>query len=297
MLIGNGYAPGHAAYALELLRETPGVRSLFDRGCDARAPRQARPRSATVRQARSLAARPGPIVTMAKKHTTVAVERATLRLMAWRAPTPRARPGSTGWWTRSAPTPARARRRPCPSGTPAAWGGRRPGHLGAEGVGRVGDLPTPRGQGTPSGPPRLPPAGRARASAASTPDRAGRLIRRIGDAPRKPWIYLIVATGDIHARHPVQAQAAAREGADVIAVIRSTGQSLLDFVPEGRPARGLPAPTPQENFRLMRAALDETSRELGATSAHELRLRPVHARRSLTLAGLERLDMMLNDSM
>ena len=31
MLIGNGYAPGHAAYALELLRESPGVRSLFER--------------------------------------------------------------------------------------------------------------------------------------------------------------------------------------------------------------------------------------------------------------------------
>ena len=31
MLVGNGYAPGHAAYALELLRETPGVRDLFER--------------------------------------------------------------------------------------------------------------------------------------------------------------------------------------------------------------------------------------------------------------------------
>jgi L-erythro-3,5-diaminohexanoate dehydrogenase len=31
MLVGNGYAPGHAAYALELLRETPGVRGLFER--------------------------------------------------------------------------------------------------------------------------------------------------------------------------------------------------------------------------------------------------------------------------
>ncbi len=38
-----------------------------------------------------------------------------------------------------------------------------------------------------------------------------------------PWIYLIVATGDIYEDIP-QAQAAAREGADVIAVIRSTGQ-------------------------------------------------------------------------
>ncbi|MGB0099492.1 MAG: L-erythro-3,5-diaminohexanoate dehydrogenase [Nocardioides sp.] len=31
MLVGNGYAPGHAAYALELVRETPGVRQLFER--------------------------------------------------------------------------------------------------------------------------------------------------------------------------------------------------------------------------------------------------------------------------
>ncbi|CAI9414493.1 L-erythro-3,5-diaminohexanoate dehydrogenase [Nocardioides sp. T2.26MG-1] len=31
MLVGNGYAPGHAAYALELLRGTPGVRDLFER--------------------------------------------------------------------------------------------------------------------------------------------------------------------------------------------------------------------------------------------------------------------------
>lgn len=31
MLVGNGYVPGHAAYALELLRSTPGVRELFER--------------------------------------------------------------------------------------------------------------------------------------------------------------------------------------------------------------------------------------------------------------------------
>lgn len=30
MLIGNGYVPGHAAYALDLLRSEPGVRSLFE---------------------------------------------------------------------------------------------------------------------------------------------------------------------------------------------------------------------------------------------------------------------------
>jgi L-erythro-3,5-diaminohexanoate dehydrogenase len=31
MLVGNGYTPGHAAYALELLRGSAGVRALFER--------------------------------------------------------------------------------------------------------------------------------------------------------------------------------------------------------------------------------------------------------------------------
>ena len=30
MLVGNGYVPGHADYALELLRAEPGVRGLFE---------------------------------------------------------------------------------------------------------------------------------------------------------------------------------------------------------------------------------------------------------------------------
>ena len=30
MLVGNGYVPGHAAYALDVLRATPGVRRLFE---------------------------------------------------------------------------------------------------------------------------------------------------------------------------------------------------------------------------------------------------------------------------
>jgi len=31
MLVGNGYVPGHAEFALNLLRTTPQVRSLFER--------------------------------------------------------------------------------------------------------------------------------------------------------------------------------------------------------------------------------------------------------------------------
>jgi beta-lysine 5,6-aminomutase alpha subunit len=124
-----------------------------------------------------------------------------------------------------------------------------------------------------------------------------RLVRRHGDPAQRPWIYLIVATGDIYEDIP-QAMTAAREGADVIAVIRSTGQSLLDYVPEGATREGYAGTyATQENFRLMRAALDEVSKELGryirlTNYASGLCMPEIAA-----LAGLERLDMMLNDSM
>jgi beta-lysine 5,6-aminomutase alpha subunit len=124
-----------------------------------------------------------------------------------------------------------------------------------------------------------------------------RMIARIGDAPRAPWIYLIVATGDIYEDIP-QAQAAARAGADVIAVIRSTGQSLLDYVPEGATREGFAGTyATQENFRLMRAALDETSRELGRYVRLTNYASGLCMPEMAAMAGLERLDMMLNDSM
>ncbi len=106
-----------------------------------------------------------------------------------------------------------------------------------------------------------------------------------------------MATGDIYEDIP-QAQAAAREGADVIAVIRSTGQSLLDYVPEGPTREGYAGTyATQENFRLMRAALDETSKELGRYIRLTNYASGLCMPEIATLAGLERLDMMLNDSM
>jgi beta-lysine 5,6-aminomutase alpha subunit len=121
-------------------------------------------------------------------------------------------------------------------------------------------------------------------------------IRRLGD-PEKPWLYLIVATGNIHEDIP-QAQAAARAGADVIAVIRSTGQSLLDFLPQGATTSGYAGTyATRENFRLMRAALDEVGGEVGryirlTNYASGLCMPEIAA-----LAAMERLDMMLNDCM
>ena len=121
-------------------------------------------------------------------------------------------------------------------------------------------------------------------------------ITTVGEST-KPWFYLIVATGNIYEDIP-HAQAAAREGADVIAVIRSTGQSLLDYVPYGATTDGFAGTfATQENFRLMRAALDEVGEELGryirlTNYASGLCMPEIAA-----IAAIERLDMMLNDCM
>jgi beta-lysine 5,6-aminomutase alpha subunit len=134
------------------------------------------------------------------------------------------------------------------------------------------------------------------ATIAAASENRARVIDKVGEAT-KPWLYLIVATGNIHEDIP-QAQAAAREGADVIAVIRSTGQSLLDYVPFGATTDGFAGTfATQENFRLMRAALDEVGEELGryirlTNYASGLCMPEIAA-----LAAMERLDMMLNDCM
>ena len=76
-----------------------------------------------------------------------------------------------------------------------------------------------------------------------------------------PYLYIIVATGNIY-EDITQAKAAAKQGADIIAVIRTTGQSLLDYVPYGATTEGFGGTyATQENFRLMRAALDEVGEE------------------------------------
>ena len=126
--------------------------------------------------------------------------------------------------------------------------------------------------------------------------RRAQLTADLADPPF-PWVYLTVAAGDID-QAIARAQAAARDGADVIAVIRSTGQAVLDHVPAGAVGPGREGSyATGESFRTMRAALDQTSRELGRyvrlTSYASGLCMPEIA----TLAGLERLDMMLSDCM
>ncbi len=112
-----------------------------------------------------------------------------------------------------------------------------------------------------------------------------------------PLLYLIVATGNIY-EDITQATAAAKQGADIIAVIRTTGQSLLDYVPYGATTEGFGGTyATQENFRLMRTALDEVGRE----QRRYIRLCNYCSGLCMpeiaAMGALERLDVMLNDAL
>ncbi len=112
-----------------------------------------------------------------------------------------------------------------------------------------------------------------------------------------PLLYVIVATGNIY-EDIVQAKAAARQGADVIAVIRTTGQSLLDYVPYGATTEGFGGTmATQENFRLMRAALDEVGDELGRYIRLCNYCSGLCMPEIAVMGALERLDVMLNDAL
>ena len=120
---------------------------------------------------------------------------------------------------------------------------------------------------------------------------------QVGSFPGAPWKYVIVATGNIY-DDVEQAQAAAQQGADVIAVIRSTAQSLLDYVPHGATTEGYGGTyATQENFRIMREALDATSRKL-KRYIHLTNYSSGLCMPEIAYMGAhERLDMLLNDAM
>ena len=123
-----------------------------------------------------------------------------------------------------------------------------------------------------------------------------KLLNNYGDKDT-PLIYVIVATGNIY-EDIVQAQAAARQGADVIAVIRSTVQSLLDYVPYGPTTEGFGGTyATQENFRLMRKALDKVSNELSRYIRLTNYCSGLCMPEIAAMGAFERLDMMLNDAL
>ncbi len=256
--------------------------------------------AAQVRRARTLARKAGaPVVRMATAHTTVSVERATLRLAGLTGADHEGQP-----WVNHLVDAVRGQVGLEHGVTTPVFDALRRGSapdlltLAQQSASGSVSFRIPEGRDLTAAQ-RAGRAAVARGIRTIDSQRTARerLIRRHGDPKQTPWIYLIVATGDIDEDIP-QAQAAAREGADVIAVIRSTGQSLLDFVPEGATHEGFAGTyATQENFRLMRAALDETSREVGRYVRLTNYASGLCMPEIATLAGLERLDMMLNDSM
>ncbi|MGI6156906.1 MAG: lysine 5,6-aminomutase subunit alpha [Saccharofermentanales bacterium] len=121
-------------------------------------------------------------------------------------------------------------------------------------------------------------------------------IKAFGERP-SPLLYAIVATGNIY-EDITQAKACARQGADVIAVIRTTGQSLLDYVPYGPTTEGFGGTmATQENFRLMRRALDEVGDELGRYVRLCNYCSGLCMPEIAVMGALERLDVMLNDAL
>ena len=252
----------------------------------------------TVAECRALAAEiTSPVEELARSHTTVSIERACLRLCGV--------DGVLGEGAEAVPIPNAV-----VDAIRASVGLERGAMLPFFGAVAFSGLDVQttaeaiaRGEMTADGAASERGQSLAREAAGAAVDRIAAAktaraerIERVGEAS-KPWLYLIVATGDIHEDVP-QAQAAARAGADIVAVIRSTGQSLLDYVPYGATSDGFAGTfATQENFRLMRAALDEVGEELGryvrlTNYASGLCMPEIAA-----MAALERLDMMLNDCM
>lgn len=109
--------------------------------------------------------------------------------------------------------------------------------------------------------------------------------------------YVLTATGDVYedVRH---AEAVAQHGGDIVAVIRSTAQSLLDYVPYGLTREGYGGTyATQENFALMRSSLNEW----GQKNGRYIRLSSFSSGLCMpeiaAMGALEGLDNMVNDAL
>jgi len=252
---------------------------------------------AAVARCRDLAAAIArPVEEFIGSHSTVSVERAVLRLL-----------GVDGVGHDDAPTPNLIVEAAAPQALPRGIGitfGRALAQTGLE-PRTLGDALAAQSLGLEQFSDVPEEAARAvvLAKARSALDRiAGRraeraeMLERLAQGPT-PLLYVIVASGNIY-EDRIAAVAAAEAGAQIIAVIRSTGQSLLDFVPVGATTEGFGGTyATQANFQIMRQALDETSERLGRYVMLTNYASGLCMPEIAVMAALERLDMLLNDSM
>ena len=253
---------------------------------------------AVVDRCRALAGRiTAQVLDFVGRHTTVSIERTVLRLYGLHDAGPRGVP------LVNIAVDALHERKLLGRGA-AYWLGYALRHGATDPVGvveRIAALPA-RPEPLPPDEERAMLAELRRDARAAVAELAARVRHRdalkaeLGVGPR-PHKYLIVATGNIH-DDVEQALAAAQAGADVIAVIRSTAQSLLDYVPHGATTEGYGGTyATQENFRIMREALDDESRRL-RRYVHLTNYSSGLCMPEIAFAAAwERLDMLLNDAM
>ncbi|HWX75506.1 MAG TPA: lysine 5,6-aminomutase subunit alpha [Solirubrobacteraceae bacterium] len=124
-----------------------------------------------------------------------------------------------------------------------------------------------------------------------------RVLREsLGESP-PPLRYVLTATGNVY-EDVVHALAVAEAGGDIVAVIRSTAQSLLDYVPYGPTTEGYGGTfATQANFRIMRAALDEWSREHGRYVRLSSFCSGLCMPEIAAMGAIEGYDNMVNDAL
>jgi beta-lysine 5,6-aminomutase alpha subunit len=119
---------------------------------------------------------------------------------------------------------------------------------------------------------------------------------RLGESP-PPLRYVLTATGNVY-EDVVHALAVAEAGGDIVAVIRSTAQSLLDYVPYGPTTEGYGGTfATQANFAIMRAALDEWSERNGRYVRLSSFCSGLCMPEIAAMGAAEGLDNMVNDAL
>ena len=122
------------------------------------------------------------------------------------------------------------------------------------------------------------------------------LRERLGESP-PPLRYVLTATGNVY-EDVVHGLAVAEAGGDIVAVIRSTAQSLLDYVPYGPTTEGYGGTfATQENFRIMRAALDEWSETNGRYVRLSSFCSGLCMAEIAAMGAIEGYDNMVNDAL
>jgi beta-lysine 5,6-aminomutase alpha subunit len=122
------------------------------------------------------------------------------------------------------------------------------------------------------------------------------LRERLGESP-PPLRYVLTATGNVY-EDVVHGLAVAEAGGDIVAVIRSTAQSLLDYVPFGPTTEGYGGTfATQANFRIMRAALDEWSQKHGRYVRLSSFCSGLCMPEIAAMGAIEGYDNMVNDAL